>query len=276
MKIGIIGQGFVGSSYSDYFEGRGFSVIRYDISRYRANAVEIKRCAVVIIAVPTPTEPAGVSLSAIDSSLSVVSKDAIVIIKSTMPPGTTKKLKSLSPELSLFHSPEFLSRDSANNDLVAPERSIVGVTDWNPETVEKAKYILDLLPKANYELICDATEAEVIKYGSAALLYSKILVINLLFEIAGADGAQWPVIREALSADPRLGIGQFDPHHKGGHGAGGSCLLKDFAALRLHYEHYFGPSSGTKLLKAMEDKNVELLLSSNKDVDEVCRVYGQA
>jgi UDP-glucose 6-dehydrogenase len=274
MKIGIIGQGLVGSTYSDYFEKRGWSVVRYDLGPYRSNKSQIKGCALVIIAVPTPTTPSGICIAAVEDSLSLASSEAIVVIKSTVPPGTTKALSKSHPDLTLFHSPEFLSRDTASSDIENPLRSIVGLTRGGIETTNKAKTILTILPKAGYELICDATESELIKYASTAIVYSQILVMNLLYEAACNSGGRWSVIKEAIAADPKLGPGQLDPLHKGGHGAGGDCLLKDFAALRHYYEHMFGSSRGTALLKAMEDKNIELLLSSHKDASQVQTVYG--
>jgi len=75
-------------------------------------------------------------------------------------------------------------------------------------------------------------------------------------------------------ADPRVGSTHLDPIHKRGRGAGGHCFIKDFAAFTQVYNEKIGDEFGVKLLEAMKNKNLDLLLSSDKDLDLLQGVYG--
>lgn len=85
MKIGFIGQGFVGKNYADVFESKGFEVVRYSKEElYEFNEPEIKNCEIVFIAVPTPTTPKGFDDSVLRSVIPLCGKNKIVVIKSTI------------------------------------------------------------------------------------------------------------------------------------------------------------------------------------------------
>ena len=83
------------------------------------------------------------------------------------------------------------------------------------------------------------------------------------------------VIREALSADSRIGKTHLDPIHKSGRGAGGHCFIKVFASFRRFYEKKVGDKKGIDALKFVEIKNIELLKKSNKDIGLLKGVYGK-
>ncbi len=149
-----------------------------------------------------------------------------------------------------------------------------------------------VLPKAPFELICKAQEAELIKYGGNNWFYFKVIFVNLLYDLAVKNGCDYDVIREGMAADSRIGKSHLMPVHKsgtlgsdnydlrgnkdqgGGRGAGGHCFIKDFAAFREIYETTVGDEKGIALLKAMEDKNIELLVKSGKDLELLAGVYG--
>jgi len=158
--------------------------------------------------------------------------------------------------------------------------------------------VIDVLPKAKYQLICSAREAELIKYGGNNWFYFKVIFFNILYDLAQQQGINWDTIKEAMAADPRIGSSHMNPVHqsgdkggdaqqvlsfnelhmqpvhKGGRGAGGHCFIKDFAAFCEMYKKEVGDETGTKLLDAMRDKNIDLLVKSNKDLDLLKGVYG--
>ena len=178
-------------------------------------------------------------------------------------------------------------------------RNIIGVAVDNDEYKEKAKAVMDVLPDAVYELICNAREAELIKYGGNNWFYFKVIFINMLYDLARKHGANWETIRDAMVADPRIGSSHLnpvhksgtkggdaratlkfnelhmEPIHKSGRGAGGHCFIKDFAAFHEMYEKEVGDEFGVKLLEAMRDKNIDLLVKSKKDLDLLNGVYGE-
>ena len=98
--------------------------------------------------------------------------------------------------------------------------------------------------------------------------------MNMLYDISQKHRVDWKNIKEAMSMDPRIGNVHLDPVHKSGRGAGGHCFIKDFAAFRDIYEKEFGDGNELEVLKSLEKMNINLLKSSNKDLDLLEGVYG--
>ncbi len=282
MTIGFVGQGFIGKSYADDMERRGYSVVRYALEKpYAANREKIAACDIVFIAVPTPTTPKGFNYAAVEASLKLVGRGKAAVIKSTVLPGTTAKLQKKFPSLYVMHSPEFLVLKQAAEDAARPLRNIIGVVKQTPAAKAKAKQVLKVLPRAPYELVCPIEEAELIKYAGNFFLYLKVLYANLMYEMAEATGADYELIRAAVAADPRIGPSHLQVLHDSGHrgarkgrGAGGVCFIKDVAALADFYGKKVGNRPGAKLMRAAIEKNIGLLVASGKDLDLLAGVYG--
>ncbi len=275
MKIGFIGQGWIGKNYANDFEARGYVTVRYALEEpYRANKERITACDIVFIAVPTPTTPEGFDDSAIRIALPLVGKGHIAVIKSTVVPGTTEKLQRLFPDIFVLHSPEFLVESSAAYDAAHPNRNIIGIPNMDAAYREKAEAVLRVLPDAPYAKIMRARDAEFVKYAGNCFLFTKVMFMNLLYDVVAATGSDWQSVREALIHDPRIGTSHTEPVHKSGRGAGGHCFIKDFEAFRHMYRTGAGDMYGNALLAALKDKNIELLANSGKDLDLLEGVYG--
>lgn len=275
VKIGFIGQGYIGKNYADDFERRGYTVVRYAVEpEYSMNKDAIKDCDMVFIAVPTPTTPAGFDDSIVRSVVKLVGKGKIAVVKSTIVPGTIASIQAENPDIFVFHSPEFLTKKTAAEDAAHPRRNIIGIPKETPEFRAAAQAVIDVLPAAPFSSIVSAEEAEMIKYASNAFYYTKVVFMNLLYDINQKMGGDWQHIRDAMAADPWIGNWHLEPVHKTGRGAGGFCLIKDFAAFRMTYEKLIGESRGAELLRKIEDTNLELLLASNKDVEALTSTYG--
>jgi len=274
-KIGFIGQGWIGKNYADDFEKRGYEVVRYGLEdKYATNRDKIGECEIVFIAVPTPSTQEGFDDSILREVLPIVGKGKIAVIKSTLLTGRTEELQKKNPDIFVLHSPEFLTEATAAYDASNPDRNIVGLPKMNDIYKEKAKLVLDVLPKAKFEQICSSREAELIKYGSNCLFYFKVIFINMLYDLSQKTGARWEEIKEGMSNDPRVGKVHMDPIHKSGRGAGGHCFIKDFSAFSEMYEKEVGDSLGIDVLRALQNKNIKLLIDSKKDLDLLEGVYG--
>lgn len=274
--IGFIGQGFIGKNYADDFEERGFRVIRYALEEpYRNNKERIKEGDVVFIAVPTPTTPKGFDGSIVEEALSLVGEGKIAVIKSTILPGTTKKLQKKYPGITLFYSPEFLSESTAAHDAAHPFSNIVGMPQSSGVHTKAAELVHSVLPKASAVFTCDSTEAEIVKYSHNVSAYAQIVMFNILYDLARALGCDWENIERAITADPYVCNRYARPVDKGGRGAGGHCFIKDMAALRSMYRSAAGDERGEKVLLALEEKNAQLLRESGKTVDLWEGVYGR-
>jgi len=284
MKIGFIGQGWIGKNYADDFEKRGFEVIRYaQEAPHTDNKDKIKECDIVFIAVPTPTTEDGFDDSILREVVKLVGKGNIAVIKSTILPGTTESIQKDNPDIFTMHSPEFLREVNATYDSANPERNIVGYTE---KSKDRAQEVLDVLPTAKYSVLVPVKEAELIKYAGNVFLYLKVLYANLLYDLSQSLDVDYQRIKEAVAADSRIGGSHLDPIHVSGHiddsgehlktrGAGGHCFIKDFAAFREMYEKNVGDVKGLELLKRLEEKNIELLKNSGKDLDLLKSVYGK-
>lgn len=280
--VGFVGQGWIGKNYADELERRGVAVVRYALEEpYRQNKEKIKDCDVVFIAVPTPTTPEGFDDSYVQSAIDAVGAGKTAVIKSTIVPGTTKKMQDLYPDTFVMHSPEFLVEATASYDAAHPTRNIVGMPKDSAEYHARAEQVLRLLPPAPFELICSSTESELIKYVNNVMLAMKVININLVYDLAQSLGADYAMVRDAIGADPRIGRSHLDPVHKSGHhgakpgrGAGGDCFIKDFEAFRRLYAASVGDTYGNALLDATMYKNLHLLLGSGKDLALLQSVYG--
>lgn len=292
--IGFIGQGFIGKSYADDFEKREYSVVRYGLqSEYIGNKEKIAECDIVFIAVNAATVPAGTlrddghpAVRYDDSNVSatpaLARPGAIVVIKSTLPPGTTKAIQAKYPDRIILHSPEFLLETTAAKDASNPERNVVGMPTDDEAHRAAAELVMSLLPKAPYELITSSENAELIKYGSNAFLFTKIVFSNMFYQLAEKHGADWEVIREAIGKDPRIGPAHMDLHLKDDpagvmhrRGAGRSCFIKDWAELSELYVAAFPKDTSTiQALRGFEYKNAELLREFDRYVNLLEGVYG--
>jgi UDPglucose 6-dehydrogenase len=297
--IGFIGQGWIGKNYANDFEARGYGTVRYALEEpYVANKEKIAECDIVLIAVPTPTTPAGFDDSIVRSAVSLVGVGKTAVIKSTILPGTTASIQAAYPDRVVLFSPEFLTEATAAEDAAHPKRNIVGMSADVATQKDAAERVLAVLPAAPFTLLCKATEAELIKYGGNCWFYLKIVFVNMLYDLARKQGCDYDVIREGLAADPRIGTSHLVPVHKSGtlgadnyhlfeegqereaegqRGAGGHCFIKDFAAFsRLYRDSFPADTAGVAVLESLERKNIELLKGSGKDLDLLEGVYGTA
>ncbi len=275
LKLGFIGQGYIGKNYADSFEDRGFTVVRYSNElSYSANRDAIQTCDIVFIAVPTPTTPEGYDDSIVRDVISLVGKGKIAVIKSTIPPGTTVSIQKENPDIFLLHNPEFLNEKTARYDVDNPLRTVIGVGAKSPEHERYAALLLSVMPKAPHDIITDSTTAEFIKYTHNTFGYSIILFSNILYDLAQSYGIAWEPIKESIATNSWIPGRYIDPIHKGGRGAGGDCFIKDFAAFRGFYEKMVKDPHGLAVLRAYEEKNNELLRNSGKDLNLLEGVYG--
>ena len=275
LKLGFIGQGWIGKNYADYYEEEGFEIVRYALEeQYKDNQKKILDCDIVFIAVPTPTTKQGFDDSVLEKVLTNVADGKIAVIKSTLLPGTTEKMQALYPDKIILHAPEFLTEKTAQYDTRHPKRNIIGYANERGEAAAKA--VMKIFPIALYKAILPAKEAELIKYAGNCWFYLKVVYMNMLYDLAQQLGIDYELVKEAMGFDTRIGHSHLDPVHQGGRGAGGHCFIKDFAAFyRFYSEQLPDDNSGKAVLGWLEQKNIELLRTSQKDLDLLKEVYGE-
>lgn len=193
---------------------------------------------VIFIAVCTPSKENGeADLSYIENVVEQlmlhVKRETVVSIKSTVPIGTTEKIRDLFLDKSLRTSPidvvfnpEFFREGCALNDFFYPDRIICGCETQRAKSVMSQVYAPFSQNNVPF-LYCNYASAETIKYASNAFLAVKISYINELAHFCEAYGADIHAVSKGMGLDPRIGQEFLKP----GPGYGGSCLPKDTLAL---------------------------------------------
>ena len=279
--IGIIGVGMVGTPLKRWFEEykgyeRGQDLFLYDIDPKKGYFDDVSKADVIFIAVPSPRNPDGsCNASIVEEAVRSIKGEKIVVIKSTVPPGTTERLQKRYPEHKFLFNPEFLTERQAWEDMVRPDRQIVGFTD---ESIDAAHPVLSLLPKAPFmspwglgtytPIKITATEAEIIKYGGNVHFVRKVNFANALAKLCEVEGVNYENVRRGMSADHRIGDSHLDVNHGGYRGWGGYCFPKDLDALIAHFASC-GAGEGVDLLKADRAFNEKILAEQGLTIEEV-------
>lgn len=281
LKIGIIGVGMVGTPLKHWFEEekrykRGEDLFLYDIDPEKDYLDDISLTDIIFISVPTPHSADGAAnLSAVVSSFGNLTGEKIVVIKSTVPPGTTELFQKKYPQHKILFNPEFLTERKAWEDFIKPDRQIVGFTE---KSLDAAHTVLSLLPKAPFmspwglntyrPLKITATEAEIIKYGGNIHFSRKINLANIMAILSEKLGVDYENVRIGMAADYRIGDSHLDVNHGGYKGFGGYCFPKDLDAFIIHLESC-GLSECANLLKKDREFNEKLLAQQGLTLEDV-------
>lgn len=255
MRIGVIGLGYIGSVTAAVLANHGNDVVGIDTVKPKVDAFnsanppiyepglsdliernrdslrfstsyeDLKDVEVVFIAVPTPNRDGGIDLSYVmsaASSLKQVNPDCLIIIKSTVVPGTARKVIE-STGMTVASNPEFTREGSAIADTESPDRVVIG----GPESASRIVEGIWIFTGAPM-VVTTNENAELIKYASNSFLATKISFINefanLCEKIPGADVE---TVARGMGLDQRIG----ERFLKAGIGYGGSCFPKDTLAI---------------------------------------------
>tara|TARA_R100000278_G_scaffold100077_1_gene76776 strand:+ start:1237 stop:2097 length:861 start_codon:yes stop_codon:yes gene_type:complete len=238
-KIGIVGNGFVGSAVRYGFSpnvGCDAEVKVYDKDPNKSTdkLSDVIESDIIFLSVPTPSNLDGsMNIDIVDRALTDIDEhgtNAVILLRSTVVPGTTRKLQDKYPNLRLVFNPEFLTERSANFDFINQDRVILGGDINDVEVAEdlfKSRFgsTLSIL-KTNYET------AELIKYMTNTFFATKISFLNDMKLIADKSGVIWEDAIDGFIRDGRVGHSHLNvPGHDGKYGFGGSCFPKDIQAL---------------------------------------------
>lgn len=232
-RIGIIGLGYVGGAIQRYFERKGQNqLFIFDKYKKIGSPEEVSKADIIFAAVPTPyNRKGGFDLSyVVDAIKGIKGRGKVIVIKSTVLPGTTAMLQKKFPQHILLMNPEFLTQNTADQDFQFPDRQLVGYTA-HPDSYPMAGVVMRLLPLAPFERILPATEAEMAKYFGNTWFSIKVVFANMMWELCQKLGIDYDNVKECAAADKRIGPSHLEVLHKGYRGYGGACLPKDIRAL---------------------------------------------
>ncbi len=163
----------------------------------------------------------------IASSLSNTENPPVVVVKSTVPVGTTHKVAELfGGKCPVANNPEFLREGNAIEDFTRPDRVVCGVEDKQASSILKQLYA-PFVGQGRPLLLFDIRSSEMVKYASNAMLACKISFINEIASLCERNGANIDNVRDGMCSDSRIGTQFFRP----GLGYGGSCFPKDTLAV---------------------------------------------
>ena len=299
-EIGIVGLGFVGLSLTSVLASKGYSTIGIDVNIKKCKQIAngkspffepklektlrdglrkklrisndislVKNCDFIFVTVGTPQNQNGsIDLSMIKKSVTELGKtmyknkkNQVILVKSTVTPGTMKKYvlpileknskKKAGKDFGLISNPEFLQESNAIKDTIFPHAVVLG--GHNTKYMKKAKTFFSKLHPNTPIIITNHQTAEMVKYANNSFLATKISFINQLSNICqNIPDANIDDIAKTIGLDPRIGKLFLNA----GPGYGGSCLPKDMKALIS-----FATDVGVKpiLLNAVEKINQKQL-----------------
>jgi|TARA_B100001094_G_scaffold333428_1_gene412061 UDPglucose 6-dehydrogenase len=258
--IGIIGQGFVGNAVYQKFKNY-YDVLTFDLDKTKSNSNMneiIYKCENIFICLPTPMDEDGSCninivkgvLSEIDLMVDNLETKRNIVIKSTVPPGTTEKWNERYESLNIVFNPEFLTERNAVDDFNNQSRIILGGP--RPATTELRRLYSKVFPKAHI-IKTGSTHAEMVKYVTNSFLATKVSFANEMYEICQGIGLDYDKVIEYACYDDRLGTSHWNvPGPDGDFGYGGHCFPKDVKAL-IHLASDYDVSS--VMLNATDQKN---------------------
>ena len=300
MNIGVIGLGFFGLSLTSVLSSKGYDTVGIDINKEKCKKISkgispffepelekilknglkkklkisndfslINNCDFLFVTVGTPQNTNGsIDLSIIKKAISTIGeslkknkKKPIIFVKSTVTPGTMKKIilpilekksnKKAGKDFGFISNPEFLQESSAIKDTKFPHVVVLG--GYQTKFMKKAKiFFMKLHPNVPI-IITNHETAEMIKYANNSFLATKISFINQLSNICQKiPGANIDDIAKTIGLDPRIGKLFLNA----GPGYGGSCLPKDMKAL-INFANISGINP--ILLNAVEEVNTKQL-----------------
>ncbi len=261
MRIGVIGNGFVGSAVANGFNKYSVKVFDKNPDLSTHTLKDVVSQDLVFICVPTPMKDVmgeDCNLSIIEScfrDIEEIGSDAILIIKSTVPIGTTSTLQSKHSGLKIVHSPEFLTAKFAKEDFLNADRHIIGYTDNESNGVKALNFFQKAFPNIPC-LIMKSTESESVKYIANCFFATKVSFFNEIHLLIDKIGLDWDSIIEGVMGDRRIGHSHYQvPGHDGDKGFGGTCFPKDINALIATFEKN---GLNPKVLKSVWSRNLDV------------------
>jgi len=266
MKIGIVGQGYVGTAIKVGFESY-YSLETYDKFDESKSTCDLGKlvedCNVIFVCVPTPMDKDGSCHTGIVeevvneiNQLSLAfnqhsSKSRIVVIKSTVPPGTTERINKNCKAISVIFNPEFLTEANFIDDFKNQTRIILGGTR---KGTNKLRQIYSKVFPTAHIIKTHSTIAELVKYMTNSYLATKVSFANEMYQICEKFDMDYDKVVEYATLDERLGVTHWSvPGPDGDFGFGGHCLPKDLSAL----------------IEVADDLDVDVLRSTQHTNDKV-------
>ena len=264
MKIGIIGNGYVGGATA-LLKNRNVDVLVYDIDNEKCTPRglglnDLLQCQFIFICLPTPMDVEGKCSTELVSKAVNDLRDRKydterIIVKSTVPVGTCRKLN-------VMFMPEFLTEQNWQHDFLSQKNWILGTNTRNDKVRDELYSIFDsawhdgVLVHRPHMTFATSEEAELTKYVRNTFLATKVSFFNEIEEYCRVNNISYRKVRELTLYDDRIGDSHTSvPGPDGKRGFGGTCFPKDVSAL-LHQMLDSGMMS--YILNATRNRNIDI------------------
>ena len=256
-NIGIIGYGIVGQAVQYGFSR--YNIYIYDkYKNYESLEDVVVKSDYIFICLPTPVKAneSGIDLAIMDDNIKKIAKltngtDKIIIIKSTIVPGTTGRYSKKYPKTIFAFNPEFLRESSFLQDFINSDRIVVGAK--NDQVFRKISSLYQSIMPATPIFYTDPTTAEMVKYMANCYLATKIIFANEMYDICKRLKIKYEEVKKMVTADSRIKDTHLDVTTL--RGFGGKCFPKDLLALK-HLAKTL--KVDTEILDAVWSKNIKL------------------
>jgi UDPglucose 6-dehydrogenase len=261
-NIGIIGWGVVGQASGDGFAKDPQNTIRW-FDKYKKDpfslATVIKESEFIFVCVPTPmfSDDSGIDLSIVREVVKNIApkiegSEKVLIIKSTVIPGTTASFAKKYPKVHFAMSPEFLTEANAFEDFLRPDRTVIGA--FQQSVAARLSQLYQNLYGAGAKIfLTDPTTAEMVKYMSNTYLAAKVIFANEMYDLCQAMGIKYEEVKKMVVADKRIYDSHLDVTTL--RGFGGKCFPKDIVAILGLFKEKGVDAS---LLKTVWQKNLRI------------------
>jgi len=263
MKIGIIGNGFVGSAILHGFILHVSDIMIYDKDPKRSTHSMkdlVHNSDVIFVCVPTPMFESGeCDLSIVESvvdelSIYDVIHRKVVVIKSTVVPGTVEYLAEKYLGMNFVFNPEFLTERKARLDFINTARIVLGSN--KSSALDRVEDLYRMRFPHTPIIKTDFGTAQLIKYMANCFFATKVSFMNEMYQVCEKINGDWDKAMEGFITDGRIGNSHIDvPGHDGDLGFGGKCFPKDLNAMIKRAESLgVNPS----VMKGAWEKNQEV------------------
>lgn len=260
-KIAVIGHtGMVGSTVYRWFKDQNREVMGLSLDKQDEDWDYINEyCRFIFVCVPTPFnwKIRRCDLSIIEDVFDSIRGEKVVIIKSTVPIGTTERMQERYPDLKVLFNPEFLSEKTAWSDYINPDRQFVGYTDKSKGV---AHAVMNLLPESTCDYILPSKESEFLKYINNLHGMMEIMESNHYYEVCKKEGLDYDRIVKCMTSSRWVGCPMGRHYrkiwHNGKRGYGGKCFPKDVNA---YLEYLEQQGLDDTLFAAMNQMNKRIL-----------------
>jgi len=242
--IGIVGQGFVGNSVKEGLKTH-FKIETYDLIEEKRTVKTLEelftKSDILFVCLPTPMKLTGeCDIKIVENVFSQLNEygKKIVILKSTVPPGTCNVLAGKYKNLDVVFNPEFLTEANAVKDFVEQDRIVLGGA--SEETLDKVEELFRVAFKSIPILKTDRKTAEMVKYVTNCFLATKVSFANNVYDICKKAGIEYDAVIDIAKHDKRIGSSHWMvPGPDGDRGYGGHCFPKDMKAI-VYYASTLG------------------------------------